>query len=210
MKRKPVKAGVRFAVFTRDSFTCQYCGRKPPEIQLVIDHVIPVAQGGTDDEWNLKASCDGCNAGKSDKCVSGRVSDIPDPPLVDVDRKNKIEAYAKSVLERNNLREAQLNDMLDAWCVEFDLHVDERGCFRYNICIENCLKFALKQLPVELVETAIKVVAWKKKFASDSTQAMYMCGVVKRMAKEMESALEKQNTEAILKNTSEETIIDRV
>jgi 5-methylcytosine-specific restriction endonuclease McrA len=32
---------LRFEVFKRDNFTCQYCGRETPEVILEADHVIP-------------------------------------------------------------------------------------------------------------------------------------------------------------------------
>jgi hypothetical protein len=56
----------RFEVFKRDKFTCQYCGKKAPDIVLQVDHIEPKAKGGTDDLVNLVTACDGCNAGKSD------------------------------------------------------------------------------------------------------------------------------------------------
>lgn len=56
----------RFEVFKRDSFTCQYCGRAAPDIVLNVDHIKPVAEGGTNDLVNLITSCFSCNSGKSD------------------------------------------------------------------------------------------------------------------------------------------------
>ena len=58
---------MRFEVFKRDSFTCQYCGRKAPDIILEVDHIEPIAGGGSDDLFNLITSCEDCNAGKSDR-----------------------------------------------------------------------------------------------------------------------------------------------
>lgn len=55
----------RFEVFKKCNFTCQYCGRRTPEVILEIDHVIPKSKGGTDDIDNLTASCFQCNRGKS-------------------------------------------------------------------------------------------------------------------------------------------------
>lgn len=34
VKRKPLSKRIRFEVFKRDSFTCQFCGRTPPEVIL--------------------------------------------------------------------------------------------------------------------------------------------------------------------------------
>jgi hypothetical protein len=70
MAREPLSKKLRFEVFKRDSFTCQYCGRKAPEIVLVCDHVKPVADGGTNDILNLVASCFECNAGKGARRLS--------------------------------------------------------------------------------------------------------------------------------------------
>jgi excisionase family DNA binding protein len=57
---------LRFSVLQRDGFTCRYCGRKAPDVELRVDHIVPVAQGGTDHPDNLCAACTDCNAGKAD------------------------------------------------------------------------------------------------------------------------------------------------
>jgi hypothetical protein len=62
--RKPLSKRARFEVFKRDGFRCTYCGQRPPEVVLVVDHVVPVASGGTNEEANLTTSCYTCNAGK--------------------------------------------------------------------------------------------------------------------------------------------------
>lgn len=67
--RKSIPQGLRFEVFKRDSFKCQYCGASAPEVILHIDHIKPVADGGTNDITNLVTACAGCNAGKSDKTL---------------------------------------------------------------------------------------------------------------------------------------------
>ena len=54
----------RFLTFKRDNFTCRYCGRRPPEVQLECDHVIPRAKGGADKRSNYVTSCHDCNSGK--------------------------------------------------------------------------------------------------------------------------------------------------
>lgn len=69
-KRKSLPNGVRFEVFKRDKFRCQYCGKPSPEAVLQVDHIHPVAEGGTDEIANLVTSCFECNSGKSDKLLS--------------------------------------------------------------------------------------------------------------------------------------------
>jgi hypothetical protein len=58
-------------VLSRDRFTCRYCARSAPDVELHVDHVQPVAKGGANDLNNLVAACAECNGGKSDKIVEG-------------------------------------------------------------------------------------------------------------------------------------------
>ncbi len=69
IERKALPNSVRFEVFKRDKFACQYCGRKAPDVLLNADHIKPVADGGTDDLMNLATSCRDCNSGKSDRLL---------------------------------------------------------------------------------------------------------------------------------------------
>lgn len=69
-KRKPISKKVRFEVFKRDSFTCQYCGKSAPEVVLHVDHIKPVKEGGTNDIINLVTACSDCNLGKGAKKLS--------------------------------------------------------------------------------------------------------------------------------------------
>jgi 5-methylcytosine-specific restriction endonuclease McrA len=66
MFRKSISRRLRFAILTRDNFRCQYCGATPSEAHLRIDHVVPVAAGGGNEEANLITSCHDCNSGKAD------------------------------------------------------------------------------------------------------------------------------------------------
>lgn len=72
LKRQPIKKSVRFEVLKRDSFTCQYCGGKAPDIVLHIDHIKPVAAGGGNDIMNLITSCQPCNLGKGVRRIDDR------------------------------------------------------------------------------------------------------------------------------------------
>ena len=69
-KRTGIGRKLRFEVFKRDKFTCQYCGRSAPDVVLQVDHVEPVAEGGTNDILNLVTSCVDCNSGKGARRLS--------------------------------------------------------------------------------------------------------------------------------------------
>lgn len=60
----------RWKVLQRDNFTCQYCGRKAPDVALQVDHKIPKSLGGKYNLENLITSCFECNQGKKDTLLN--------------------------------------------------------------------------------------------------------------------------------------------
>jgi hypothetical protein len=62
---KPRRLSARFAILERDGFACRYCGRRPPQVVLQVDHVIPRSAGGDDTDENLITACEECNQGKA-------------------------------------------------------------------------------------------------------------------------------------------------
>ena len=69
--RRTITPAIRFEVFRRDSFTCQYCGRRAPRVVLHVDHITPVVAGGTNDLANLRTACSTCNTGKGARPLVG-------------------------------------------------------------------------------------------------------------------------------------------
>jgi 5-methylcytosine-specific restriction protein A len=58
----------RERVLKRDHYLCQPCLQKSPVIYSAaygVDHVIPVSEGGTDDEENLQSICSPCHLTKT-------------------------------------------------------------------------------------------------------------------------------------------------
>jgi len=96
-ERKSLSKKIRFEVFKRDSFTCQYCGSKSPDVVLNVDHINPVAKGGKNEMLNLITSCFSCNSGKSDRQLS-------DKTIVE---KQRVQ------IEELNLRRQQLEMLLE-------------------------------------------------------------------------------------------------
>ena len=76
--RKAISKKLRFDVFKRDAFTCQYCGAHPPGTVLHVDHIDPVANGGGNDINNLITSCLHCNLGKGARLLSNAPQSLKD------------------------------------------------------------------------------------------------------------------------------------
>lgn len=79
-KRKGISKRLRFRIMKRDSFMCRYCGDRGDGVELVIDHITPVARGGTNDPDNLVTACWDCNSGKTDEPLDVQPPWTPLPP----------------------------------------------------------------------------------------------------------------------------------
>ena len=71
LKRKPLTRSIRHEVFKRDNYRCVECGATNKDTRLHVDHIIPVAQGGTDELDNLQTLCEACNLSKSNRAWKG-------------------------------------------------------------------------------------------------------------------------------------------
>jgi Restriction endonuclease len=96
----------RFEVFKRDDFSCQYCGRKSPEVVLEVDHIVPVAGGGADDVVNLRTSCWDCNRGKSDKPLHELVTgeDPHDRAILLLEQQRQLEELNRVLADERDRR----------------------------------------------------------------------------------------------------------
>lgn len=57
----------RSAIIARDNSTCYLCDKYLEPKQITLDHVIPLARGGTHTADNLKVACRSCNSQKHKK-----------------------------------------------------------------------------------------------------------------------------------------------
>jgi hypothetical protein len=110
-----VSLKLRFEVFKRDKFTCQYCGRKTPEVILELEHVIPLIKGGSDDLDNLTTSCFECNRGKGVSLLDTilKERDIHDETRLLAEREFQLAEYnylKKKIRDRENKETEELRN----------------------------------------------------------------------------------------------------
>lgn len=152
-KRTSLGKRARFSVFERDGFTCQYCGRMPPEVVLHVDHIIPVFEGGTNDPENLTTSCDSCNLGKW-KTTIGK----PPNPMDEARRSQEcLEAIqtAKLFSDAMQARKRLRSDICDMIC---EL-TDQKECLISSITsVSSAIDLLGINRVIELITSAARTV----------------------------------------------------
>jgi hypothetical protein len=108
---------LRFEVFKRDGFTCQYCGKKSPEVILEVDHIRPVCEGGADDLINLTTSCFDCNRGKGPRQLNELVTgeDPHDRAIELLERRRQLDEYNYVLGLENQRVEDEAWELIAYW-----------------------------------------------------------------------------------------------
>ena len=119
MARKSLTPKTRFEVFKRDRFKCFYCGRTPPAVVLHVDHVIAVANGGSNVQENLVSSCHECNIGKGARPLTA----IPEALADQIARMQEAQAQLKAYGELMQEMQQQADEA--AWEVLHTLGLEQ-------------------------------------------------------------------------------------
>lgn len=167
----------RFGVFERDSFTCQYCGKKPPDVVLQADHIVSRKDGGDDSEMNLVTSCFACNNGKSSKSLdirTIRAASFKQELEILEARKGQLEAYFNFLKRKAEVEDEETNIYQRCWEEESDGEstLTDKG-------LRNMRSLAERYSSAMIFE-AIRI-AWSKSHVSNEAKFPYMCGVLKNL-----------------------------
>lgn len=148
-KRDPIPKKARFEVFKRDKFTCQYCGAKAPDVVLHVDHIHPVAGGGSSDILNLITSCQPCNAGKGSRLLRDTTAIEKQRSQLEElqDRRDQIEM----MLEWRKSLESEKREVVDIVAEA----VERCSSWGVNEAGRSDIKRWLKRFPLEVVLNAV-------------------------------------------------------
>lgn len=168
---------LRFEILRRDNHTCYYCGRKPPEVEITIDHVLPQALGGTDEASNLVAACRECNGGKT--------SIAPGSPLVEQVNEDAIrwsaamQAAIKKAEKDHEATATYREEFYSAWnSYRYPAPLEEN----WRQSVEN---FRTRGLPIGLLTTAVHRAMGMPQVKPDM-KFRYMCKVAWNRIREIE------------------------
>ena len=65
-QRRNFSVSERSAVYTKTEGHCAICGKFVPYTEFTVDHIVPLAKGGSNDISNLQCACGVCNRIKQD------------------------------------------------------------------------------------------------------------------------------------------------
>lgn len=169
MSRIQISKKTRFDVFKRDQFQCAYCGAHPSEtVLLEVDHIHPVAGGGTNDIDNLVTACWDCNRGKGAGLLTTIPQSLEDKAAQVAEREAQIRAYYEILELRKERKDEEMWSVADIFMERFaddSIHKDRIVSIR----------MFLERLNVFAVREAMEIACAKK--YSPVPAFKYFCGI---------------------------------
>ena len=176
MKREQITKKIRFEVFKRDNFTCQYCGKNPPEVTLEIDHIEPVSKGGTNNINNLLTACFKCNRGKSNNLLNKIPNTLVRNLEILTEQQEQYKQYKNLINEIETEYQNQIeniNIIYNSWFPKFVLLETFKN---------SSVKLFLKKIPYNEIKDAMNNACSKINHYDDSLK--YFCGICWNIIKE--------------------------
>lgn len=180
-RRQAVSKRVRFEVFKRDGFECQYCGATPPGSVLHIDHIKPVAEGGQNDSDNLVTACETCNQGKGARLLSSVPASLAQKSSEIAEREAQLRGYREIMDQKAERIENETWEVAEV----LEPGSSEKGFNRRNLF--SIGKF-IEKLGIHEVKDAAGY-AYHRKPWSENQRFKYFCGICWKKIREAGDAL---------------------
>lgn len=179
-----VSKRLRYEILRRDNHTCRYCGVAAPDAPLRIDHVTPVALGGTDTADNLVTACEPCNSGKTSTTTdAATVADVKQDALRWADAMKQAAA---------NLTAADRHKAAyrDAFLAEWNRWGTGKGDQRQEIDLPKDWKASIEQFRVAGLPATVWAEIVDTSMGNDTVRVdnkfRYCCGVAWRMVAKLQ------------------------
>lgn len=173
-ERKPLSKKMRFDVFKRDGFQCQYCGSTPPGVVLEVDHIHPVSKGGKNRVDNLITSCFECNRGKAAGLLTAAPQTVADKAAVIAEKMAQLKAFEKLQRDKRKSEEQSIDMVEQTFRGYFAFSFKER--FRESVRI-----FLQYMTVYELMDAMNRACA---KIRNQEDAIKYFCGICWKTIKE--------------------------
>lgn len=174
-KRKTLGKKVRFDVFKRDGFQCQYCGQVPPTVVLEVDHITPVVEGGTNDPDNLLTACFDCNRGKGPVELTCAPQTVTEKAEVLAERHEQLKAYERLLRTKKRAENKRIDEVEEAFRMHFD-------GYSFSPKFRESVRIFVQRIPPDRVVDAMHRACSRIKRREDSIK--YFCGICWKIIKE--------------------------
>lgn len=169
-KRTPLGKSLRFEIFKRDGFTCQYCGATPPSAVLEVDHVIPVAKGGANESHNLVTACFDCNRGKRDK----HLHVVPESVSDRSDRARELEEQTREYEKILKAKKRRVTRAVNEVEAVFQETFPE---YSFTPKFKNSVRKFLELMPSVVVTESMEIAANRVGHKGVESVTKYFCGI---------------------------------
>lgn len=166
--REPISKKMRFDVFKRDCFRCQYCGKSPPAVVLEIDHIHTVKAGGRTMLHNLLTACFDCNRGKGAALLSSIPQSLSFHAEQIAERLAQVKAYERLIKQKVKQEEKQIDEVQNAFSLHFP---DSAFSLKFRQSVRNFIQILPTHEVVSYMHFACSRILRKE----DSLK--YFCGV---------------------------------
>jgi len=166
--RPSISKSIRFKVFKRDSFSCQYCGATPPSVVLEVDHIHPVSKGGNNSLDNLITSCFECNRGKSAGLLTSIPQSVADKAEILAEKMAQLKAFEKTMRAKRKHEEGLIDEVETSFQNYFE-------GYKFSQKFRESVRTFLQHISVFDVVDSMNLACVRIKRRDDSIK--YFCGI---------------------------------
>lgn len=174
---------LRFEILRRGGYRCYYCGATGAGSALTVDHVVPVALGGTDEPSNLVTACADCNSGKS-----ATPADAETVAEVAADAQRWADAVAQAARERQEAAARWDDQLATFW--DYWTKYNPQWAWPSADWERTVTRFLVSGLSLNDVLSAADV-AMNQYGVTQRNRYRYFCGVCNNMLRDLQQAARK-------------------
>lgn len=173
--RQNLSKKTRFDIFKRDAFCCQYCGKTPPAVVLEVDHVLPVAAGGTNALHNLITACFDCNRGKAAGLLTTVPASVAEQAELAAEKLAQVKAFDRLIKAQRRTEDKHIDEVQEAFKMTFD-------GYSFTPKFRQSVRVFLQKLPVHILVDYMHLACSRIHVPHDALS--YFCGICWRSIKE--------------------------
>lgn len=112
VKRKQFTTTERTIIYNKNKGRCAICGRFVPYDEFTVDHIIPLAKGGTNELHNLQCACKVCNLIKQDILPEDLMDKLSEIMLYQARKTNNYDLWKKMDVLRKQKRKRKFQKIV--------------------------------------------------------------------------------------------------